>query len=92
MERLILGIFVIGIILVLLVIYLNKKFKNKFIIYIPSIVNFVLGLVFFIWGNFFAESMQDLGMFVLTMICMALAVIAAVTALILRYKEIINKK
>ncbi len=88
MEKLILAIMIIAVAMVLLVIFLDRKVKNKFFLYIPSMVMFILGIIFFIWGNFYAQPMQDLGMFLLTMICMVIAVITSITALILRYIDI----
>jgi hypothetical protein len=88
MERLIWALIIIAAAMVFLIIFLDKKVKNKFLLYIPSIVMFILGIIFFIWGNFYAEPMQDLGMFLLTMICMVIAIITSITALVLRYRNI----
>lgn len=87
MERVILGVAIVVTILIPVLFLLNKKIKQKFVIYLPSIIMFCLGIIFYLWGKFYAEPMQDLGMYVVSLICTVVAIILAIIALIIRQRK-----
>jgi hypothetical protein len=62
-------IILIAVILIGLSIWLMKKFKEHPLTkYIPTLAIWMLSIIFFLYGRFFAESMQDLGYYVMAMI------------------------
>jgi hypothetical protein len=74
-------------VLVGITILLMKKFKNKIIIKVlPTILAWVISIIFFIMGAFFAQPMQDLGYYVMAMITGMSAFITLVVTIIIDKK------
>jgi predicted tellurium resistance membrane protein TerC len=62
-------IILVAVILIGLSIWLMKKFKaHPMTKYMPTLAIWMLSIILFIYGRFFAESMQDLGYYVMSMI------------------------
>lgn len=83
MERVILMVIALIIAIMLPVILIKIKFKSKYLMYIPVIVVFVLSIIFYILGKFFSQSMQDLGMYIMSLICLVSSIVSTIIVLLI---------
>ena len=81
-------------ILVLVTIFLMKKFNDKDIAkYIPTFMMWAISIIFFVIATFFAQPMQDLGYFVMSMITgLATLITLIITIIITKVQDRKRKK
>lgn len=77
-------VLVVVAILVVISIFLMKKFKKHPVYkYIPTLAIWLLSVFFFVMAVFFAQPMQDLGYFVMAMITGAATFISLILTIVI---------
>lgn len=84
-------VIVVTIIISIVLIKLFKK--NKIVGFTPGLLMLLLSVILFIKGRFFSYSLQDLGYYLMSMICFIAAFATlTVTAIIMNLKKVKNKE
>lgn len=87
MDRLILIVFIMGLIAAGIVWLIGRKRPHGIYKYIPALTLYTLGVISFVKGNWYSQAMEDLGYKGLAVMLIATGIIAQIAALLISLSE-----